>query len=277
MTRMLPMLFLLTGLVGTGCAANTTATDESSARSAEALTVYWTHVSPGMAIPSNAFVGGSEPIPGGYRNLQICRASRDGGMHPGKVIGTACSYPYGGGEQWAGDFDVLIVPQADAFWHATGQAGSLPAFALQGGWEANGTALWICRAHYAGGLHPGKVVGRMCNISYGGSEIPNPTYDVLALQPHLNVDLRKPLGTIPQVHPWHATGSNFTPNGSVDWKMTWPDRTWSSGSASINGNGDFDLGARSDACTPGITPGARTLYVYDRSTGEWLSQVLFNC
>src|SRR5262249_18430880 len=43
-----------------------------------------------------------------------------------------------------------------------------------GGWEIQGSSwarLPICRAHYRDGLHPGKIVDRNCNISWGGSEI----------------------------------------------------------------------------------------------------------
>lgn len=49
-----------------------------------------------------------------------------------------------------------------------------PEGVIVAGWEDN-HPLYLCRAPYADGLHPGKVVGGMCMIGYGGAEqaIPN--------------------------------------------------------------------------------------------------------
>lgn len=55
----------------------------------------------------------------------------------------------------------------------------LPQNAVVGGGEANNPQLFICRAGYKGGIHPGKVVGTSCNISWGGREIPMSRYQVL--------------------------------------------------------------------------------------------------
>jgi uncharacterized protein DUF3421 len=45
------------------------------------------------------------------------------------------------------------------------QSGTLPANTV---YAANTAA--VCRAHYQGGVHPGRVAGGNCNIGYGGRE-----------------------------------------------------------------------------------------------------------
>ena len=50
-------------------------------------------------------------------------------------------------------------------WH-----GAVPPGAVEGGFE-NGLPLFVCRAPYNGGVHPGKIVAGRCNISWGGREI----------------------------------------------------------------------------------------------------------
>lgn len=56
--------------------------------------------------------------------------------------------------------------------------------AIQGGWEANGTQLPVCRAYRGNERHPGKVVNGRCNYGYGGREISSSMYDVLVEQVH---------------------------------------------------------------------------------------------
>ena len=53
-----------------------------------------------------------------------------------------------------------------------------PTTATIGGNE-NGQPLYVCRARYEGGLHPGKIVTGNCNIGWGGKEIVLPTYEIL--------------------------------------------------------------------------------------------------
>ncbi len=55
----------------------------------------------------------------------------------------------------------------------------MPAGVIKGGQEP-GRDLIICRANYAGGKHPGKVVDCACNFGYGGSEVRATNYEVLA-------------------------------------------------------------------------------------------------
>lgn len=56
--------------------------------------------------------------------------------------------------------------------------GRIPAGAIAAGIE-NGRPLAICHADHAGGQHPGKVVAKACNISYGGAELTIGSYEVL--------------------------------------------------------------------------------------------------
>jgi len=59
--------------------------------------------------------------------------------------------------------------------------GAVPKGAFIGGQEKN-RKLYVCRVRYKGGVHPGKVVGRNCNIGWGGKEITIPRYEVLVLE-----------------------------------------------------------------------------------------------
>ena len=61
----------------------------------------------------------------------------------------------------------------------------LPEGAVVGGGEAEG-ALIVCRANYRGGVHPGKLVGDSCNISWGGREVVMSRYEVLVSYAPLN-------------------------------------------------------------------------------------------
>ncbi|MDF1698264.1 MAG: DUF3421 domain-containing protein [Saprospiraceae bacterium] len=56
--------------------------------------------------------------------------------------------------------------------------GSIPEYAVIGGVETN-RSLPICRCYYKGGMHPGKVVEKGCNIGYGGKEKVFKNYEVL--------------------------------------------------------------------------------------------------
>ena len=59
--------------------------------------------------------------------------------------------------------------------------GAIPDGAAENGHEANGEALFVCRAQLNGGLHPGKVRGAFgaANIPYGGQEVKVNPYEVL--------------------------------------------------------------------------------------------------
>ena len=59
--------------------------------------------------------------------------------------------------------------------------GSVPLDAIQGGAEPDGTSVYICRAFFKGGVHPGRVRPGMtgCDIGWGGSEEVVSFYQVL--------------------------------------------------------------------------------------------------
>lgn len=59
--------------------------------------------------------------------------------------------------------------------------GHVPDRAIIAGREADGQVLFICRAQYMGGTHPGKVRAEFkgCNIPWGGREIAIQKYEVL--------------------------------------------------------------------------------------------------
>jgi len=63
-------------------------------------------------------------------------------------------------------------------WVAMQRGMKLPRRAFKGGAEP-ARNLYICRASYRGGLHPGKVVAGRCNIGWGGREILRDRYEVL--------------------------------------------------------------------------------------------------
>ena len=111
--------------------------------------------------------------------LFVCRARLEGGLHPGKVRGEfgAANIPYGGQEVKVNPYEVLMDEGA---W-APASGGQVPTGAVSWGYEANGEALFVCRAQYAGGVHPGKVRGEFgaANIPYGGQEVKVNPYEVL--------------------------------------------------------------------------------------------------
>lgn len=57
--------------------------------------------------------------------------------------------------------------------------GRIPPMSVKGGKENRGI-LYICRAHFRGGIHPGKVVNFKCNIGWGGREYTISRFQVLA-------------------------------------------------------------------------------------------------
>jgi hypothetical protein len=63
----------------------------------------------------------------------------------------------------------------------TANGGAIPNGASAHGHEANGEALFVCRAQLNGGLHPGKVRGEFgaANIPWGGKEVKIFSYEVL--------------------------------------------------------------------------------------------------
>jgi hypothetical protein len=76
---------------------------------------------------------------------------------------------------------LAVAPAAAANW-VDGAFGSMPPPTVtpNGGYEANGAPLFICRAAFRGGWHPGKIRQGFngCNIGYGGREQTVSNYQV---------------------------------------------------------------------------------------------------
>ncbi len=133
--------------------------------------------------------GGNAPpgsVPAGKeadgKPLFVARAKCHGGLHPGKVRQEfgAANIPYGGNEIKVNDYEVFVP---EGRWVAA-SGGNIPQGAQVAGYEADGTALYVCRAKVAGGVHPGKVRPQFgaANIPYGHKEIKVTDYEVLVAE-----------------------------------------------------------------------------------------------
>jgi len=111
--------------------------------------------------------------------LFVARAKHEGGLHPGKVRPEfgAANIPYGGKEVKVNSYEVFVGPVR---WEKA-QDGAIPEGAIAAGHESNETVLFVARAEYEGGVHPGKVRPEFggANIPYGGQEIKVNPYEVL--------------------------------------------------------------------------------------------------
>lgn len=125
-------------------------------------------------IPDGAVKGGF--VPSG--DLYVCRTHYRDGTHVGKLYQGKCLIGWDGNEVARQDFEVL-VDRAGARWRPTN--GGVPDRAVLGGHAPAGD-LYICRAHYRDGTHPGKLLDRKCLIGWGGREVAVSPYEVLTLQ-----------------------------------------------------------------------------------------------
>jgi len=132
------------------------------------------------SVPRGAVVGGQEP----GRQLYVCRAQYQGGVHPGKVVGSNCNIGYGGREITLPQYEVLTTREPQRIGWVRASRGALAPNAVIGGQEP-GRQLYLCRASHQGGVHPGKVVGSNCNIGYGGAEVTLPDYEVMVFAPRV--------------------------------------------------------------------------------------------
>jgi hypothetical protein len=57
------------------------------------------------SVPPGAFEGGREPA----RILYVCRGHYNNGVHPGKVVDSACNIPWGGLEPHLQTYEVLVI------------------------------------------------------------------------------------------------------------------------------------------------------------------------
>jgi Protein of unknown function (DUF3421) len=144
----------------------------------------WQTVVNGVTPP--ALIGGRE-ADGSV--LYIARARHENGVHIGKarLNSREAFISYGGKELALSNYEVFI---------GTGQwvkatANNFPANAIDGGYEADGSKLYIARAMIDGSYHPGKVRknGDAC-IPYGGVERFVQEYEVLTTNQVVGSKLR---------------------------------------------------------------------------------------
>lgn len=133
---------------------------------------FWFQTFTGGPFPPFAVAGGTEH----GHPLFVCRGHFHGGIHPGKIVDNTCHISWGGNEIALPQYQVLVSP-ARLHW-VPGSHGFVPKKAIKGGYEPNRN-LYICQANYNGGIHPGKIVGQVCDIAWGGKEISLPQYKVL--------------------------------------------------------------------------------------------------
>jgi hypothetical protein len=154
-------------------------------------------LSSGTPLPQGVLpiIGGAEP----GRQLPICRASFQNGVHPGKVVAGNCNIGYGGKEIVLNQFQLLVgraAPTAPAIaWVPF--TGQVPANAYIGGQEPDRT-LPVCRAAHQNGVHPGKIVAGRCNIGWGGAEVVLAQFEVMTLVPPVAQASPPPAGSYRQ-------------------------------------------------------------------------------
>lgn len=132
------------------------------------------------------FVPGQGAVMGGPGNgpkpgapLYVCRAYYSGGLYPGKWIEGQCSIADEAAKEQK--VDSYEVANGNAEWrNFDGNVSAL----VPGGYDVNGTPLYICRKrlNFFGdkGLQPGRLEGSQCIISYGGAGIPSgPPFEAL--------------------------------------------------------------------------------------------------
>ncbi len=89
----------------------------------------------------------------------------------------------------------------DVVWLNMLPGGRLPLDAVVSGHQPQlPHTMYVCHARYHDGVHPGKLVGTRCNISWGGREIPLAHYEVLVS--------RIPLA-------WVSTNDGYIPRSAI--------------------------------------------------------------
>ncbi|XP_077300115.1 uncharacterized protein LOC143920947 isoform X1 [Arctopsyche grandis] len=132
----------------------------------------------GTQIPPGAIVGGQDG-----EELYIGRASHEGALIPGKIVGShgVCYIAWGGQEHGKADYEVLCG--CSTRWVPTSGA-AIPENALPGGESEDGEPLFIGRVPHNDTMTIGKVQPShgCCYISYGGEELGFGDYEVLVPQ-----------------------------------------------------------------------------------------------
>ncbi len=120
---------------------------------------------------------GNGPKPGAP--LYVCRASYNNALYPGKWIQGQCSIADGTGHEQK--VDSYEVASGNAAWRTFD--GNIDAL-VPGGYDADGTPLYICRKklNYWGnkGLQPGWLKDGQCHIPYGSLDnVAGPPFEAL--------------------------------------------------------------------------------------------------
>lgn len=132
-------------------------------------------------IPEGASPAGRD-LPPAAKDLFICRAAVQDGIHPGKIRAdfNGCTVPWGGKEFTSYRYQVLV--KDNLTWVAA-QNGAVPRGALRGGEERGpgNQPLYICRANLRGGVFPGKIRPDFpgCYVGVDGREHVVTSYEVL--------------------------------------------------------------------------------------------------
>ena len=136
----------------------------------------WVGASRG-SIPKGSLAAGRDA---GGQALYACRARLANGADvPGKIREplVGCNVVFGGLEWTIGAYQVLRDDPKTIRWT---QATDVPQRAYQVGREANGTALYLCRAkHTDGSLQIGRVGPGACLYGIGGKEEKAAEFEVL--------------------------------------------------------------------------------------------------
>lgn len=136
----------------------------------------WTPYREGILGPRLASAG---TMPDGLP-VYVCTAPYQGGIHPGLtgVWTDRCIIAFGGREFHATFFKVF---SGRARWVSFRSGGAVPANAIQGGQEADGRPLYVCRTRHEGAMLSGKYRPgfRGCNVADGGREVSLAPFDIL--------------------------------------------------------------------------------------------------
>ncbi|QYK40209.1 MAG: DUF3421 domain-containing protein [Paracoccaceae bacterium] len=158
------------------CVQNPAATAPAQPPQAAAPQSYgWINAGPG-SLGGHLVMGGLAPD---GMQVFVCGAFFNGGFHPGMTgmwSSDICAIGYGGAEHRVAPYQLLT---GQGNWRAFD--GAIPSDAVEGGYEANGDKLYICRGWDQGMPLVGKFrMGfRGCNIADGGSEVTISRFDLL--------------------------------------------------------------------------------------------------
>ena len=120
--------------------------------------------------------------------LHLCRGAINGDIHVGRIRPDfgGCHIGYAGREVEVTPYEVLTLP-----WKSSGNVTPVNVFGageeLAASPEArfDSVRLYLCRAAYEGGIHPGQARAgeKGCAFGFGGGQVVAQTYDLLEAAP----------------------------------------------------------------------------------------------